>query len=161
MFIKLLLRCWTVDFTSVDTRSSDREAVTFSRMHEITSSYQRSTIYQKMLEKTEQSLQRARKPPIPFKSKESPNGAAKLEVLLRSVLSESPVPICVLTSSVKATQKKKKVQSTNPTKTYVLIYHTCTTIICFINDLTDINGLFFYTSWKLLQEVKQIKFVLK
>ncbi|XP_034464763.1 ATP-binding cassette sub-family G member 5 [Hippoglossus hippoglossus] len=72
-----------VDFTSVDTRSSEREAATFSRMHEITSSYQRSAIYQSMLGKIEQSLQREEKPVIPFKSKESPNGAAKLEVLLR------------------------------------------------------------------------------
>uniref|UniRef100_A0A8C4IB47 ATP-binding cassette sub-family G member 5 n=1 Tax=Dicentrarchus labrax TaxID=13489 RepID=A0A8C4IB47_DICLA len=72
-----------VDFTSVDTRSSEREAATFNRMHEITSSYQRSAIYQNMLGKMEQSLQWADKPAIPFKSKESPNGAAKLEVLLR------------------------------------------------------------------------------
>uniref|UniRef100_A0A3Q0RQX4 ATP-binding cassette sub-family G member 5 n=1 Tax=Amphilophus citrinellus TaxID=61819 RepID=A0A3Q0RQX4_AMPCI len=72
-----------VDFTSVDTRSSEREAATFTRMHEITSAYQRSAIYQSMLEKMEQSLQRSDKPPIPFKSKESPSGAAKLGVLLR------------------------------------------------------------------------------
>ncbi|XP_013887735.1 ATP-binding cassette sub-family G member 5 [Austrofundulus limnaeus] len=72
-----------VDFTSVDTRSSEREAATFSRMHEITSSYQRSAIYQDMLDKMEQSLQISDKPAIPFKSKDSPNGAAKLEVLIR------------------------------------------------------------------------------
>ncbi|XP_029306159.1 ATP-binding cassette sub-family G member 5 [Cottoperca gobio] len=72
-----------VDFTSVDTRSSEREAATFSRMHEITSTYQRSAIYQGMLGKLEHSLQRTDKPAIPFKSKESPSGAAKLEVLLR------------------------------------------------------------------------------
>lgn len=85
----------TVDFTSVDTRSSDREAATFCRMHEITSSYQRSAIYQRMLAKTEQTLQRADKPPIPFKSKESPSGAAKLQVLLRSALSECLVSVCL------------------------------------------------------------------
>uniref|UniRef100_A0A672JNZ5 ATP-binding cassette sub-family G member 5 n=2 Tax=Salarias fasciatus TaxID=181472 RepID=A0A672JNZ5_SALFA len=72
-----------VDFTSVDTRNSEREAATFSRMHEITSSYQRSAIYQGMLRRTEQSLQRPDKPEVPFKSKESPSGAAKLGVLLR------------------------------------------------------------------------------
>uniref|UniRef100_A0A7N5ZVY4 ATP-binding cassette sub-family G member 5 n=1 Tax=Anabas testudineus TaxID=64144 RepID=A0A7N5ZVY4_ANATE len=72
-----------VDFTSVDTRSSDREAATFSRMHEITSFYQKSNIYQKALAKTEQSLQRTDKLAIPFKSIESPSGAAKLAVLLR------------------------------------------------------------------------------
>uniref|UniRef100_A0A671YEE5 ATP-binding cassette sub-family G member 5 n=1 Tax=Sparus aurata TaxID=8175 RepID=A0A671YEE5_SPAAU len=72
-----------VDFTSVDTHNSEREAATFNRMHEITSSYQRSTIYQSMLGKMEQSLQKSDKPAIPFKSKESPSGAAKLEVLLR------------------------------------------------------------------------------
>lgn len=80
-------QCRTVDFTSVDTRSSEREAATFSRMHEITAFYQRSAIYQNMLDKVEQSLQRADKPAIPFKSKDSPSGAAKLEVLLRSVFS--------------------------------------------------------------------------
>uniref|UniRef100_A0A8C5HC74 ATP-binding cassette sub-family G member 5 n=1 Tax=Gouania willdenowi TaxID=441366 RepID=A0A8C5HC74_GOUWI len=73
-----------VDFTSVDTRNSDREAVTFNRMHEITSSYQRSDINQSMLGKIEQSLQQSDKPAIPFKSKESPSGAAKLGVLIRS-----------------------------------------------------------------------------
>uniref|UniRef100_A0AAQ5ZW77 ABC transporter domain-containing protein n=1 Tax=Amphiprion ocellaris TaxID=80972 RepID=A0AAQ5ZW77_AMPOC len=72
-----------IDFTSVDTRNSEREAATFNRMHEITLSYQRSGIYQSMLGKTEQSLQRSDKPVIPFKSKESPSGAAKLEVLVR------------------------------------------------------------------------------
>lgn len=72
-----------VDFTSVDTRNSEREAATFNRMHEITLSYQRSGIYQSMLGKTEHSLQRSDKPVIPFKSKESPSGAAKLEVLVR------------------------------------------------------------------------------
>lgn len=72
-----------VDFTSVDTRSSEREAATFNRMHEITSAYQKSSIHQSMLGKTEQSLRRTEKPAIPFKSKESPSGAVKLEVLLR------------------------------------------------------------------------------
>ncbi|MED6242177.1 hypothetical protein ATANTOWER_001232 [Ataeniobius toweri] len=72
-----------VDFTSVDTRCSEREAATFSRMHEITSSYQRSDIYQNMLDKMEQSLQISDKPAIPFKNKESPNGAAKLGFLVR------------------------------------------------------------------------------
>lgn len=75
-----------VDFTSVDTRSSEREAATFNRMHEITSSYQKSNIYLRMLAKIEQSLQQAIKPPIPFKSKESPSVAAKIEVLLRRTL---------------------------------------------------------------------------
>lgn len=78
----------------MDTRSSEREAATFSRMHEITSSYQRSAIYQSMLGKMEQSLQQSEKTAIPFKSKESPSGAAKLEVLLRSVLKESSSYVC-------------------------------------------------------------------
>ncbi|KAM9365538.1 ATP-binding cassette sub-family G member 5 [Pholidichthys leucotaenia] len=72
-----------VDFTSVDTRNSEREAATFSRMHEITSSFQKSEIYHSMLTKMNQSLQRSDKPVIPFKSKESPSGVAKLKVLLR------------------------------------------------------------------------------
>ncbi|TWW78332.1 ATP-binding cassette sub-family G member 5 [Takifugu flavidus] len=72
-----------VDFTSVDTRNSEREAATFSRMQEIASAYQSSEIYQNMLKETERSLQRADKPTIPFKNKESPNGAAKLHVLFR------------------------------------------------------------------------------
>lgn len=67
----------------MDTRNSEREAATFSRMQEIASAYQSSEIYQNMLEETEQSLQRADKPTIPFKNKESPNGAAKLQVLFR------------------------------------------------------------------------------
>ncbi|XP_056148263.1 ATP-binding cassette sub-family G member 5 [Lampris incognitus] len=75
-----------VDFTSVDTRNSEREAATFSRMHDITSSYQASAIYQNMLGKMKQSLRRANKPAIPFKSKESPGGAAKLGVLLRRTM---------------------------------------------------------------------------
>lgn len=75
-----------VDFTSVDTRSSEREAATFNRMNEITSSYQKSNIYLSMLAKIEQSLQQAVKLPIPFKSKESPSVAAKIEVLLRRTI---------------------------------------------------------------------------
>lgn len=67
----------------MDTRNSEREAATFSRMQEITAAYQSSEIYHSMLEKTEQSLQRADKPTIPFKNKESPSGAAKLQVLFR------------------------------------------------------------------------------
>jgi len=78
--------CWTVDLTAVDTRSSEREAATFSRMHDITSSYQGSAIHQSMLGKMQQSLQRSNKAAIPFKSKESPNGVAKIGVLFRSVL---------------------------------------------------------------------------
>ncbi|XP_068597293.1 ATP-binding cassette sub-family G member 5 [Brachionichthys hirsutus] len=72
-----------VDFTSVDTRNSEREAATFSRMHEIASSYRRSAVYRSMLGQMERSLQRTDKPEVPFKSKESPSGAAKLQVLLR------------------------------------------------------------------------------
>nr|XP_057914046.1 ATP-binding cassette sub-family G member 5 [Doryrhamphus excisus]XP_057914047.1 ATP-binding cassette sub-family G member 5 [Doryrhamphus excisus] len=75
-----------VDFTSVDTRSSEREAATFSRMHEIMCSYQTSAIYRSMLGKMTQSLQRHDKAAIPFKSKESPGGAAKLGVLLRRTM---------------------------------------------------------------------------
>ncbi|CAL8300350.1 unnamed protein product [Merluccius merluccius] len=75
-----------VDFTSVDTRSSEREVATFSRMHDITSSYQGSAIYQSMLGKMEQSLQSSNKAAIPFKSKESPNGMAKLGVLFRRTM---------------------------------------------------------------------------
>lgn len=81
----------TVDYTSVDTRSSEREAATFTRMHDITSRYRDSAIYQSMLGNIEQSLQWEDKPVIPFKSKESPNGAAKLEVLLRSGGRRSPM----------------------------------------------------------------------
>lgn len=76
----------------MDTRSSEREAATFSRMHEITSFYQSSNIYQSMLGKMEQSLQQADKPAIPFKNKYSPSVAAKLQVLLRSVMSKSSLP---------------------------------------------------------------------
>lgn len=72
-----------MDYTSVDTRSSDREAATFGRMRALASSYQASQIYQTMLAKTKQSRRRAHKPAIPFKNREPPGGAAKLRVLLR------------------------------------------------------------------------------
>lgn len=72
-----------VDLTSVDTRCSEREAATYSRMHDVTSAYQNSEIYKSMLGRIEQSCQRADKPMIPFKSKESPNCLSKLNVLLR------------------------------------------------------------------------------
>ncbi|CAF97088.1 unnamed protein product, partial [Tetraodon nigroviridis] len=72
-----------VDYTSVDTHSSEREAATFSRMQAIASSYQRSEIYQKMLAETKRSRQRADKPAIPYKNKESPSSAVKLQVLFR------------------------------------------------------------------------------
>lgn len=73
----------TVDYTSVDTRSSERESATFSRMQAIASSYQSSEIYQDMLAKTKLSRLRSSKPAIPFKNKESPSGAVKLHVLFR------------------------------------------------------------------------------
>ncbi|KAM6916099.1 ATP-binding cassette sub-family G member 5 [Xenentodon cancila] len=75
-----------VDYTSVDTRSSEREAATFTRMQEITSSYQRSAIYQSMLDQMEQSVQQSHKPVIPYKSTNSPNGAVKLGVLFRRTI---------------------------------------------------------------------------
>ncbi|KAJ3610653.1 hypothetical protein NHX12_022745 [Muraenolepis orangiensis] len=75
-----------VDFTSVDTRTSEREAATFSRMHDITSSYRASDIYQSMLTKMELSLHSSNKVAIPFKSKESPSGLVKLGVLFRRTM---------------------------------------------------------------------------
>ncbi|XP_067277685.1 ATP-binding cassette sub-family G member 5 isoform X2 [Pseudorasbora parva] len=72
-----------VDLTSVDTRCSEREAATYSRMHGITSAYQNSEIYKRMLGRIEQICQRPDKTMIPFKSKESPNCLSKLNVLLR------------------------------------------------------------------------------
>ncbi|KAK2852845.1 hypothetical protein Q7C36_008046 [Tachysurus vachellii] len=72
-----------VDLTSVDTRSSEREAATYRRMHDITSAFRKSEIYQRMLWKIRQNCQRANKPMIPFKSKESPSCVSKLGVLLR------------------------------------------------------------------------------
>uniref|UniRef100_A0A671LKS3 ABC transporter domain-containing protein n=1 Tax=Sinocyclocheilus anshuiensis TaxID=1608454 RepID=A0A671LKS3_9TELE len=71
------------DLTSVDTRCSEREAATYSHMHDITSAYQNSEIYKSMLGRIGQSCQRADKPMIPFKSKESPNCMSKLNILLR------------------------------------------------------------------------------
>ncbi|XP_051945909.1 ATP-binding cassette sub-family G member 5 [Xyrauchen texanus] len=72
-----------VDLTSVDTRCSERETATYSRMHDITSAYRNSEIYKSMLGWIEQSCHRPEKPMIPFKSKESPNCLSKLNVLLR------------------------------------------------------------------------------
>ncbi|KAL2083374.1 hypothetical protein ACEWY4_021147 [Coilia grayii] len=75
-----------VDLTSVDTRCSEREAATSARMHEITSAYQSSEIYQSMLEQTQWACQRQDKHSIPFKSKESPSGMSKLGVLFRRTM---------------------------------------------------------------------------
>lgn len=75
-----------VDLTSVDTRCSEREAATSARMHQITSAYQSSEIYQNMLEKTQWACQRPDKASIPFKSKESPSSMAKLGVLFRRTM---------------------------------------------------------------------------
>ncbi|KAJ8248317.1 hypothetical protein GJAV_G00240710 [Gymnothorax javanicus] len=72
-----------VDLTSVDTRSSEREAETFSRMHDIASAYSSSGIYRSMLGRITEACQLTDKPSIPFKSKESPSGLSKLGVLLR------------------------------------------------------------------------------
>ncbi|KAJ7984999.1 hypothetical protein DPEC_G00360580 [Dallia pectoralis] len=75
-----------VDLTSVDTRCSEREDATYNRMHQVTSSYQDSEIYQSMLVQIKQNYQRTDKLGIPFKSKESPGSMAKLAVLLRRTL---------------------------------------------------------------------------
>ncbi|XP_028845598.1 ATP-binding cassette sub-family G member 5 [Denticeps clupeoides] len=75
-----------VDLTSVDTRSSEREAATYRRMHDISSSYQNSDIYQNMLERIQQVCQWQEKPNIPFKSKESPSNISKLGVLFRRTM---------------------------------------------------------------------------
>ncbi|KAL6487414.1 hypothetical protein MHYP_G00040400 [Metynnis hypsauchen] len=72
-----------VDLTSVDTRCSEREAATYRRMHEITSAYQSSDIYQNMMWKIQESCRYSNKPMIPFKNKESPNCLSKLGVLFR------------------------------------------------------------------------------
>lgn len=82
-FIECSFFYLAVDLTSVDTRCSEREAATYSRMHDVTSAYQNSEIYKSILGRIEQSCQRADKPMIPFKSKESPNCLSKLNVLLR------------------------------------------------------------------------------
>ncbi|XP_076831160.1 ATP-binding cassette sub-family G member 5 isoform X2 [Brachyhypopomus gauderio] len=72
-----------VDLTSVDTRCSEREAATYRRMHDITSAYQSSEIYQNIVRRIDESYQLPDKSIIPFKSKESPNCVSKLGVLLR------------------------------------------------------------------------------
>jgi hypothetical protein len=98
----------TVDFTSVDTRSVEREAATFSRMHNITSSYQGSAIYQSMLGKMEQSLRVSNKAAIPFKSKESPSSLVKMGVLFRSVHCSSSACPCLYTSRVSTLKTRMK-----------------------------------------------------
>ncbi|XP_061084088.1 ATP-binding cassette sub-family G member 5 [Conger conger] len=72
-----------VDLTSVDTRCSEREAETFSRMQDIASAYRQSGIHRCMLDNVGRACQLTDKPPVPFKSKESPSGLSKLGVLLR------------------------------------------------------------------------------
>uniref|UniRef100_A0A8C1VVY2 ATP-binding cassette, sub-family G (WHITE), member 5 n=1 Tax=Cyprinus carpio TaxID=7962 RepID=A0A8C1VVY2_CYPCA len=71
-----------VDLTSVDTRCSEREAATYSRMHDITSPYQSSEIYKSMLGKIGQSCQRADKPMIPFRTHSLPNETLFMYFLL-------------------------------------------------------------------------------
>ncbi|KAG7283192.1 hypothetical protein CRUP_000554 [Coryphaenoides rupestris] len=73
------------DLTSVDTRSSEREAATFSRMHDITSSYQGSAIHQSMLGKMQQSLQRSNKAAIPLRAKSLPTAWPNSERTMRNL----------------------------------------------------------------------------
>uniref|UniRef100_A0A8C1C868 ATP-binding cassette, sub-family G (WHITE), member 5 n=2 Tax=Cyprinus carpio TaxID=7962 RepID=A0A8C1C868_CYPCA len=71
-----------VELTSVDRRCSEREAATYSRMHDITSAYQSSEIYKSMLGKIGQSCQRADKPMIPFRTHSLPNETLFMYFLL-------------------------------------------------------------------------------
>uniref|UniRef100_A0A8C2LAM8 ATP-binding cassette, sub-family G (WHITE), member 5 n=1 Tax=Cyprinus carpio TaxID=7962 RepID=A0A8C2LAM8_CYPCA len=71
-----------VELTSVDRRCSEREAATYSRMHDITSAYQSSKIYKSMLGKIGQSCQRADKPMIPFRTHSLPNETLFMYFLL-------------------------------------------------------------------------------
>uniref|UniRef100_A0A8C2L8R8 ATP-binding cassette, sub-family G (WHITE), member 5 n=1 Tax=Cyprinus carpio TaxID=7962 RepID=A0A8C2L8R8_CYPCA len=71
-----------IELTSVDRRCSEREAATYSRMHDITSAYQSSKIYKSMLGKIGQSCQRADKPMIPFRTHSLPNETLFMYFLL-------------------------------------------------------------------------------
>ncbi|XP_051936578.1 ATP-binding cassette sub-family G member 5 isoform X2 [Hippocampus zosterae] len=72
-----------VDLTSVDTRSGEREAATFGRMRDVARAFRKSAVFERTLARTRRSLLARPKAAVPFKSKESPAGAAKLAVLLR------------------------------------------------------------------------------
>ncbi|XP_039594120.1 ATP-binding cassette sub-family G member 5 isoform X2 [Polypterus senegalus] len=74
---------FTVDLTSVDTRSTEREVETFDRVKAIRCAYEESDIYQRMLDNIEGARQQRERHPVPFKSKESPSDLCKLLVLLR------------------------------------------------------------------------------
>ncbi|XP_060686872.1 ATP-binding cassette sub-family G member 5 [Hemiscyllium ocellatum] len=75
-----------VDLTSVDTRSKEREIETYSRVQEISFSYQKSKIFNNVLENIEAAKREKESSSIPFKSRASPNTAAKLWILIRRIV---------------------------------------------------------------------------
>lgn len=74
---------FTVDLTSVDTRSKEHELKTYSRVQEFVSAYRNSEIFSKVLAAIEKTKRMKELPPIPLKNKDSPNGFYQMLILLR------------------------------------------------------------------------------
>ncbi|NXA35465.1 ABCG5 protein, partial [Eudromia elegans] len=74
-----------VDLSSVDTRSKERELETYSRVQILVSAYKSSQIFSQVLAAIERTKGMKDLPPIPFKSKDSPNAFSKLWILLRRI----------------------------------------------------------------------------
>ncbi|XP_055495593.1 ATP-binding cassette sub-family G member 5 [Leucoraja erinacea] len=75
-----------VDLTSVDTRSKEREIETYSRVQEISLSYQNSRIFNNALVNINAAKKEKQSASIPFKNTVSPNTFFKLWILIRRIV---------------------------------------------------------------------------
>lgn len=73
----------SVDLTSVDTQSKEREIETYRRVQMIKVAYRESAMYHKTMEAIERTKHLKTLPKIPFKTRDSPGALSKLCVLLR------------------------------------------------------------------------------
>lgn len=73
----------SVDLTSVDTQSKEREIETYKRVQMIEFAYKESAMYHKTMEAIERTKHLKTLPKIPFKTRDSPGALSKLCVLLR------------------------------------------------------------------------------
>lgn len=73
----------SVDLTSVDTQSREREIETYKRVQMLESAFKKSAICHKILENIERTKHLKTLPMIPFKTKDPPGMFCKLGVLLR------------------------------------------------------------------------------
>ncbi|XP_072121065.1 ATP-binding cassette sub-family G member 5 [Mobula birostris] len=75
-----------VDLTSVDTRSKEREIETYSRVQEISTSYQNSRIFNDTLQLIDAAKKTKQLTSIPFKNTASPSVLFKLWILIRRIV---------------------------------------------------------------------------